>query len=91
MNKVEFESLLREDGFDDVGVMGKPQAPVDDPHAHAFDARGADPRRRDHLTIDGVATAYRRGDTYDVPAGTAHQETVPSGGVEYVYGLRHTS
>ena len=91
MDKVEFESLLRQDGFDDVGVMGKPEAPINDPHAHDFDARALILDGEITLTIDGVATAYRKGDTYDVPAGTAHQETVPTGGVEYVYGLRHTS
>jgi uncharacterized cupin superfamily protein len=91
MNQVEFEAALKQDGFDDTGVMAKPEMPINDPHAHVFDARALVLDGEITLTIDGVATAYRVGDMYDVPAGTAHQETVPRGGVQYVYGLRHRS
>lgn len=89
MEKVEFESALARDGYDDVCVMNKPEAPRNEPHAHAFDARALILDGEVTLTIDGVATAYRAGDTYDVPAGTVHTETVPAGGVDYVAGLRH--
>jgi len=89
VNQVEFEAVLRREGFDDIGLKELPAAAQNKSHEHPFDAKALILGGEITLTVDGVATAYREGTVFYVPAGCVHQETVPAGGVRYLFGKRH--
>ena len=89
MNQVEFEAALRREGFDVIGIKELGTAAPNKSHGHPFDAKALILEGEITLTVDGVETAYRQGSVFYVPAGCVHQETVPTGGVRYLFGKRY--
>ncbi|MGE0224174.1 MAG: cupin domain-containing protein [Acetobacteraceae bacterium] len=87
MDRAEFETALRRDGYE---VVAREMAAgtVNPDHTHDFDARV--------LVLSGALTmgrpdgrhTYRAGDWCEVPAGLLHSETAGPEGVSYVAGRR---
>jgi quercetin dioxygenase-like cupin family protein len=89
MDRVTFETELREQGYDEV-VDRRMEANAGNPeHAHEFDAR--------LLVLDGAMTiasegntrTYRAGDTFSMSAGCRHTEQCGPEGVRYLAGRRY--
>ena len=90
MTRVEFETELRQNGYEVREGEIKPNVHRE-AHAHEFDAR--------LLVLDGSITlvfgrervTYGPGDSCSVPAGTMHEEHTDADGVRYVSGRRSAS
>ncbi|MEM1428194.1 MAG: cupin domain-containing protein [Pseudomonadota bacterium] len=75
-SKVETRAMRTEHGL---AVFFKIKEDVElPPHAHGAQW-GTVIEGQVELTIDGRATVYGPGDTYDIPAGTVHAVRVPGG------------
>ena len=90
MNTAEFETSARGDGYEIVPRdMSAGFANAD--HKHPFDARGLVTAGEMTITVDAVATLYRAGDIFTMPAGRVHREAAGPEGVKYLAGRRHVS
>ena len=93
MNRTEFETMLRQEGYE-IRDGSIPPNEHRAAHAHEFDAR--------LFVLDGSITlvcgddrhTYGPGDSCSVPAGTMHEEHTEADGVRYLAGrgsASHTS
>jgi quercetin dioxygenase-like cupin family protein len=87
MDRLEFESDLRRDGFSIVNASLKPNAREAN-HCHDFDARLYVLGGEITITRDNNAETFRAGQCCDVPAGCMHAEHVGPEGVAYMSGRR---
>ncbi len=82
MERMIFETELREQGFGEVVDRHMEANAVNPEHAHEFDAR--------LLVLDeGNQRTYRAGDTFAMSAGCRHAEECGPEGVRYLAGRRH--
>jgi quercetin dioxygenase-like cupin family protein len=88
MNAAEFEAALTAAGFTTVATGELPANRHVDAHSHPFDVRARVVTGAITLTIEGIATTYRAGEIFEVPAGTPHAEDVGRDGVTYLVGKR---
>ena len=87
MDKSQFDSQLRSDGFSVVNVGLKPNA-VAPNHCHDFDARLLVLGGEITITRDNNAVTFRTGECCEVPCGTMHAEHVGPEGVALLSGRR---
>lgn len=87
MDRLEFESSARADGFSVVHASLKPLASAPN-HCHDFDARLFVLAGEITITRDNAATTFRAGDCCEVPCGTMHTEQVGPEGVALVSARR---
>lgn len=88
MNATEFAAILRAEGFAEAIHRRLPAGKGVPDHAHEFDAKVLVTAGALTLTRDGVASTYRPGDLFAVPAGCRHAELAGAEGVEYLAGRR---
>jgi quercetin dioxygenase-like cupin family protein len=88
MNMDEFEAALARDGFKEIMTRTLEPRPANEAHTHPFTARGLITAGEFVITIDGVARSYRAGETFEVAAGTRHDEAVGPEGVTLTTGRR---
>ena len=89
MNRAEFESELRAQGYLDV-VDRRMQANETNPeHAHEFDARLLVLEGEMTITSEGEKRTYRAGNTFAMTAGCRHTEHSGAEGVRYLAGRRY--
>ena len=89
MNRADFESEVREQGYREVVDRRMQANEINPEHAHEFDAR--------LLVLDGEMTilcggeerTYRSGDTFAMTAGRRHTERCGPHGVRYLAGRRY--
>ena len=89
MDRLEFETELRRDGFSVVNASLKPNARAAN-HCHDFDARLYVLGGEITITRDNNAETFRAGQCCEVPAGCMHAEDVGPEGVAFISGRRRT-
>jgi mannose-6-phosphate isomerase-like protein (cupin superfamily) len=87
MERSEFESAARADGFSIVHSSLKPHTSAPN-HCHDFDARLFVLAGEITITRDNAATTFRAGTCCEVPCGTMHTEQVGPEGVAFVSARR---
>src|SRR5215467_9498281 len=87
MDKAEFESQLRSDGYRVVNSSLKPNLASGN-HCHDFDARAWVLGGEITITRDNSPATYRAGQCFEVPAGCMHAEQVGPEGVALLSGRR---
>ena len=88
MNPTTFERELTRDGY----TPGNSELQAMEPkplHTHDFDARILVLEGAITIAWEDGKTTYRKGDVYDVPAGTPHTEIVGAEGVSLLTGKRN--
>jgi mannose-6-phosphate isomerase-like protein (cupin superfamily) len=89
MDKVEFESQLRCDGYRLVNTSLKPNLTAPN-HCHDFDAKALVLGGEITITRDNAPVTFRAGQCFEVPAGCMHAEHVGPEGVALLSGRRRT-
>ena len=87
MDRTEFESELRRDGYRVVNTAVKPNLVVGN-HCHDFDAKAFILGGEISITRDNNLVTFRAGDCFAVPAGCMHAEHVGPEGVALLSGRR---
>ena len=87
MNRDEFESDLRREGYEvrEGGMESNVHRPA---HTHDFDARVMVLKGTITLVFGDERCVYGPGDSCSVPAGTMHEEHAEADGVRYLSGRR---
>ena len=88
MNPRSFETALRADGYDQVETKQLAAGTHNAAHDHPFDVRALVLDGEITLTVDGKASAYRKGEVFTMPAGCRHAENIGAEGVRYLVGRR---
>ncbi len=89
MNRADFESEVREQGYKEV-VDRRMQAGEFNPeHVHEFDARLLILEGEMTIVCDSEERTYRAGDTCALTAGRRHTERCGPEGVRYLAGRRY--
>jgi quercetin dioxygenase-like cupin family protein len=89
MNRADFESELRAQGYQEV-VDRRMEAKATNPeHSHEFDARLLVLEGEMTVVCDGEERTYRTGDTFAMTAGRRHTERGGPEGVRYLAGRRY--
>ena len=88
MEARDFADLLRAEGFSEPMPRSLPAGQSAPEHSHEFDAKGLILSGAFTLTVDGVATTYRPGDVFSMPAVRRHAEKVGPEGVDYLAARR---
>ena len=88
MERVEFETALREEGYLEVADRRMQPNKTNPEHSHEFDARLLVLEGEMTITCEGVEQTYRPGDTFAMSAGCLHTEQCGPEGVRYLAGRR---
>jgi uncharacterized cupin superfamily protein len=89
MQAAEFESTLKQDGFDEIQTRELPANMNNDVHEHTWDARTLVLAGEIALIMDGVRHTYREGQEFKMQAGCRHQESVGPDGVKVLVGRKY--
>jgi quercetin dioxygenase-like cupin family protein len=89
MERTNFESELREQGYGEVVDRRMEANAINPEHAHEFDARLLVLDGAMTITTEGNRRTYRAGDTFAMSAGCRHAEECGPEGVRYLAGRRH--
>ena len=89
MNRVEFETALREEGYQEVGDRRMEPNKTNPEHSHEFDARLLILEGELRIISEGRERTYRVGDTFAMSAGCLHSEQCGPEGVRYLAGRRY--
>ena len=90
MNQNEFESMLQAEKFQPPVPVQRDAGYKMGEHSHDFDACALIIAGEFTLVVNGIATSYRAGDIFRLPARTPHLESAGSGGASYLSGRRPT-
>lgn len=88
MTQQEFEAALKTENYPEIVNISKDVGYQVGEHVHAFDAFALILQGDITLTVNGVATTYKTGETFKLPANTMHQESAIPQGVNYLVGRR---
>ncbi len=89
MNKQEFETRLKEDGYVEIEAKFLPPRPVNDEHGHPFAVRGLVLSGAFTVTQHNLTKTYRPGEVFSVAAGLDHSEEIGPDGAEVVVGRKY--
>jgi quercetin dioxygenase-like cupin family protein len=89
MNRVEFETALREEGYQEVADRRMERNKTNPEHSHEFDARLFVLEGEITITCEGEERTYHAGDTFAMSAGCLHTEQCGLEGVRYLAGRRY--
>ena len=83
MTFADFETAARALGFDDVLARDWPASTVIATHTHPFAAKALVVAGEMWLTVDGDTRHLHPGDTFELAAGTPHEERYGAEGATY--------
>ena len=89
MDRMAFETELREQGYAEVVDRQMEPNALNPEHAHEFDARLLVLGGAMTITAEGAERTYRAGDTFSMVAGCRHTEQCGPQGVRYLAGRRY--
>ena len=89
MDKPEFETALREQGYQEVADRWMEPNKTNPEHSHEFDARLLILEGAITITREGGERTYHAGDTFAMSAGCLHTEQCGPDGVRYLAGRRY--
>ena len=88
MERVAFESELRQQGYAEVVDRRMEPNVLNPEHAHEFDARLLVLEGAMTIAAEGSERTYRAGDTFTMAAGCRHSERSGPEGAHYLAGRR---
>jgi quercetin dioxygenase-like cupin family protein len=89
MERVAFETALREEGYLEVADRRMEPNKTNPEHSHEFDARLLVLEGEITITCEGEERTYRAGDTFAMSAARPHTEQCGPEGVRYLAGRRY--
>ena len=89
MNRQEFETALREQGYLEIADRRMEPNKINPEHSHEFDARLLVLEGEMTITCEGEEGTYHAGDTFAMNAGCLHTEQCGPEGVRYLAGRRY--
>jgi quercetin dioxygenase-like cupin family protein len=89
MNVDQFRTKLREDGYLDIEQRTIAPNVFNAAHSHTFDVRALVLEGSATITCDGAPRTFRKGDTFELPAGQQHTEAYGADGYTFLVGRRH--
>jgi quercetin dioxygenase-like cupin family protein len=89
MDRQEFETRLKQDGYTEIEAKSLPPRPVNDEHGHPYAVRGLVLSGTFTIRLSDIAKTYRAGEVFSVEAGQDHSEEIGSDGAEVVVGRRY--
>ena len=89
MNRQEFETRLKDDGYTEIQVKSLQPRPLNDAHGHAFAVRGLVLSGTFTIRQGDVAKTYRAGEVFSVAADLDHAEEIGPEGAEVVVGRKY--
>lgn len=91
MERIAFETELREQGYAEVADRHMAPDTLNPEHAHEFDARLLVLEGAMTIVAEGSERTYRAGDTFTMTAGCRHSERSGPEGARYLAGRRYTA
>lgn len=91
MNQHDFEAALQAENYPEIVTISKEVGYQMHEHSHAFDAYALILQGDITLTVSGVTTTYKAGETFRLAAHTPHLESAIPHGVNYLVGRRRES
>ena len=88
MDAKDFETQLRQAGFNEVVVRDLPPGYFLGDHDHPFDSRALITAGEITLTVDKAERTYPVGSIFELHAGCTHEERAGADGVSYLVGRR---
>lgn len=89
MNRTQFETELREQGYLETADRRMQANEVNPEHAHEFDARLLVLEGELTIACEGAERTYRTGDSFAMTAGCRHAEHSGPQGARYLAGRRY--
>ena len=89
MDKPEFETALREQGYQEVADRRMEPNKTNPEHSHEFDAKLLVLEGEMTIVSNGGERLYRSGDTFAITAGCRHAEQSGTEGVRYLAARRY--
>jgi len=89
MDRQEFETRLKDDGYTEIEVKSLQPRPLNDEHGHSFAVRGLVLSGTFTIRRSDVAKTYRAGEVFSVAAGQDHSEEIGPDGAEVVVGRKY--
>ena len=89
MNRTEFETEVRAQGYHEIADRRMEANSTNPEHAHEFDARLLVLEGEMTVTREGEERTYRAGDTFAMTAGCRHTERGGPEGARYLAGRRY--
>jgi quercetin dioxygenase-like cupin family protein len=89
MDRMAFESALREQGYAEVVDRRMEANALNPEHAHEFDAHLLVLEGAMTIAAEGSERTYRAGETFSMSAGCRHAEQSGPEGVRYLAGRRY--
>ena len=89
MDRVEFETALREEGYLEIADRRMEPNKTNPEHSHEFDARLLILEGEMRIVSEGAERTYRAGDTFAMSATRPHTEQCGPEGVRYLAGRRY--
>lgn len=91
MNQQEFEAALKAENYPEIVNISKEVGYQMHEHIHEFDAYALILQGDITLTVGGISTTYKAGETFRLAAHTPHEESAIPHGVNYLVGRRRES
>jgi quercetin dioxygenase-like cupin family protein len=91
MNQTDFEAALKAENYTEIVNISKEVGYQMHEHSHAFDAYALILQGDITLTVSGVTTTYKAGETFRLAAHMPHEESAIPHGVNYLVGRRRES
>jgi quercetin dioxygenase-like cupin family protein len=88
MNTTEFETRLRQDGFQEIETKTVPGNMATKPHRHDFHVRALVLAGDITLTYEGRSRTFRSGEVFEMTAGCEHHEQYGPDGATYLAGRK---
>ena len=89
MNRQEFETQLKEDGYTEIEAKSLKPRPANEEHGHPYAVRGLVLSGAFTVTQQNVSKTYRSGEIFSVSAGQDHSEQIGPDGAEVVVGRKY--
>jgi quercetin dioxygenase-like cupin family protein len=86
MDQAQFEADVKAKGCDAIETLELKADMLNEPHTHDFSASVYVLEGEISVTTDTETTTCRAGDTFTLPAGTSHHESVGGDGVRFLIG-----
>ena len=89
MNRQEFETQLKEDGYTEIETKSLKPRPANEEHGHPYAVRGLVLSGAFTVTQQNVSKTYRSGEIFSVAADQDHSEQIGPDGAEVVVGRKY--
>jgi quercetin dioxygenase-like cupin family protein len=89
MNRQEFETQLKEDGYVEIEAKSLKPRPANEEHGHPYAVRGLVLSGAFTVTQQCLSKTYHSGEIFSVAAGQHHSEEIGSDGAEVVVGRKY--